>query len=567
MKLFLLCISILIALPSLATVNMRNGSYAEKWIDVISPGTGYDLRIQRYYSSRSLFIGLFGFGWCSSLETKIEHTSDGTITLSECGGGIEVSYYPKNFDPKSANQTVDKIISYYKKNNRKLSSAYLKKLRTQLVSDTKQRFEIANKLHLVSSKSLKMKKDTYVSKSRGLEEIRFNGRLYVRVNFDGTVEKYNLRGQLSQMVDKVGNWIKLNYKNDRIAFIVDNKGRRLNFAYARSGKLNRIYDGRSLEVKYSFEGENLTQVTNAWGNTYTYKYDRQHNMTQVIFPKKNGKPQSLKISYDIANDWVRSYTDRLGCSQKFEFIMDQKNPKNHYWSNVSTTCDNKNFSVGHFEYWYKNYQHSKLKFLHRAMNRQNDNVKDTYFHSYLGKPISIHENLNYTGYAYKPSGLTHKKELKAYSDKRELLDWNRILYRYNKQIRKMSETVTELLNNKGKVMMTTKTAFEYDKKRLLKRAKQSSGIYIDVNYNTSGKISSLTDHKKTKISFSYDNVNEKPVKIKHSSLGEVTIDYDTSGEVDKVSSRKGRNIASSVIQELIQFVQLLGPGAEEEIKL
>ena len=555
---------------SSAIVNMRNGSYAEKWIDIISPGSGYDLRIERYYSSRSLFIGLFGFGWCSDLETKIEHLSDGTITLSECGGGLEVTYYPTHFDKKSPTQTVDQIISYYKSHNKNLTSAYLKKLRTQLVSDTKQRFEIANKLHLINSKSLRSKKGTFVAKSKGLEEIRFNGKQYSRHTNKGFTEKFNLKGQLSQMVDKMGNWIKINYNQNNISFIVDNRGRRLNFSYNKNGTLSKIFDGRKLNVTYMFNNNNLSSVTNAWGNTYQYQYDEHHNMTKIVFPKQAGKNQFITLSYDIQNDWIKSYTDRDNCSQKFEFIMSQENPKNHYWSNVETKCQ-KLESKGHFEYWYKNYQHSKLKYLSRSLDQQNETIKDVYFHSYLGKPISLFEEkyTHYTGYAYKPNGLVHQKEDKKYKDntRKEIVDWNRLLFSYNKKIRKMSDTTKTLLNKDEKPLMVTKTSFHYDKRRLLSKAIQPSGLFVNVSYNSSGKIASLTDHKKTKITFGYDKINEKPVKIKHSSIGEVFITYSPQGDVLKVSSQKGRNIASSVIQSFMDFLSILGPAAENEIKL
>lgn len=571
---FLLVIAVcFFTFHSSALVNMRNGSYAEKWIDVISPGDGYDLRIERFYSSRSLFIGLFGFGWCSSIETKLEHLTDGTITLSECGGGIEVSYYPTQFDKKSPTQTVDQIVQYFQKTNKSLSPTYLKNLRTQLMSDTKQRYELASKLNLINTRALKNQRGTFVSQSKGLEEIQFDGKLYTRYSNNGTVERFASNGLLVQIIDKSGNWIKINHNNNKIAFIVDNKGRRLNFAYQKNGSLQRIFDGQKLNISYNFNNDNLISVTNAWGNTYSYEYDDQHNMTKIHFPKKDGKPQIISISYDNQNDWIKTFTDRDQCRQEFEFTMSRENPKNHYWSEVSTTCDGKIFTYGEFKYWYNNFQHSKVKYLHRSLDsRRNSeqklaNFTDVYFHPNLGKPISVVENTTYTGYAYNPNGLPNQKEYKNYNEKREVLDWYKLVYKFDLKIRKMIETVKSTLNKNGKVLMVTQTNFEYDKKRVLTKAKQPSGLYISVNYNNSGQINQLTDHKGTRILLAYDNISDKPTRIKHSSLGEVKISYDNLGDVADVSSPKGRNVASSVVQSFLEFIEFLGPAAEEELKL
>ena len=87
------------ATKSYAIVDMNSAAYSNVWTDIAVPGTGYDLKVVRAYKSRTLFNGIFGFGWCSTFETKLEPTSEGNIKITpdsnlKISGGL--SYNPQN---------------------------------------------------------------------------------------------------------------------------------------------------------------------------------------------------------------------------------------------------------------------------------------------------------------------------------------------------------------------------------------------------------------------------------------------------------------------------------------
>ena len=84
MKLKLLASVALIFLStkSMALVDMNNAGYTNSWVDLEVPGNGYDMRILRAYKSRTIYNGMFGFGWCSEYETKLETTSEGSVKIS-----------------------------------------------------------------------------------------------------------------------------------------------------------------------------------------------------------------------------------------------------------------------------------------------------------------------------------------------------------------------------------------------------------------------------------------------------------------------------------------------------
>src|SRR5271163_2736081 len=115
MRVLLLGLIVLFSFSSHAIVDMKSANYSESWTDLIVPGVGYDLRINRTYNSRSLFNGVFGFGWCSDYETKIEVTPESYLRLTECGGGMEIIFTSKNFKPAKIDATVKLIMEEVKR--------------------------------------------------------------------------------------------------------------------------------------------------------------------------------------------------------------------------------------------------------------------------------------------------------------------------------------------------------------------------------------------------------------------------------------------------------------------
>ncbi|HEX4924988.1 MAG TPA: DUF6531 domain-containing protein [Bdellovibrionales bacterium] len=63
-------------LTAAAGVNMKSGSFSQTWRDLGG--------LTRSYDSHSMHDGLFGFGWCSELETKLRFR-DGRPELERCG--------------------------------------------------------------------------------------------------------------------------------------------------------------------------------------------------------------------------------------------------------------------------------------------------------------------------------------------------------------------------------------------------------------------------------------------------------------------------------------------------
>ena len=557
MKVFLFCFLFFISLDSQAVVNMRNGSYTESWVDFVDPQDGYEIKIQRSYSSRSLFEGLFGYGWCSDIETKLDILSNGTLDLTECGGGIKATYYPLDFDLKNSEKTSDAIIRKLKTGG-KIKEKNINKFRNELISNTKMRFEYAVRLGLTNADKIKNRKTVFQSRSKGMENIVFNGRFYQRKKFNGTLENFNRKGKLAKITNSMGDFIKLEYKGGKLSYLTDNKGRRLNFSYNRSNRLQRIYNGRGYQAIYEFQGDNLVAVKNIWGKLYRYSYDNQHNLTQVTFPDKT----NIKMSYNIANDWIKTYTNRRGCQEKYTFLFSEKDPKNHYSGKYIRHCKNEKKYLGHHEFWYKNYSFSKDKYLDRVEESLNTDIKKISFHPYLGRPLSVKENEVYhQTYSYYFNGLLNKQEYREYDVKNRILSWLKFIFKYDLKKTRMSQAEKFVVKG-SQTQKKSRILFNYNSKGLLTKAHSPNGNFVTVTYGSRGKIASLKNHNKVELNLDYEAGKNKPRKIIQKGVGQVFITYDNHGEVESVTSSGQRNVASSVIDSFLEMLDFLGPMGE-----
>ncbi|MCB0414005.1 MAG: cell wall-associated protein wapA, partial [Bdellovibrionales bacterium] len=136
MRSVILAMALFLSIPLYAVVDMKNANYSETWTDINIPGSGYQLKVERVYNSRSLFNGIFGFGWCSDYETSLSSEADGGLRLTVCGGGLEVKYTAKNFDPSKTKSHYDNLIKLAAQKNSSLSKAELDRLRKDIEGNT-----------------------------------------------------------------------------------------------------------------------------------------------------------------------------------------------------------------------------------------------------------------------------------------------------------------------------------------------------------------------------------------------------------------------------------------------
>ncbi len=549
---FIFSLTFLFVVSANAVVDMKNANFSDYWVDLMLPDNNYLMRVSRTYSSRSLFSGIFGFGWCSQIETKLEVSLEGNLTLSECGSGA-TQFYPANSNTTAISAAVDKIILALKKNEPGKDAAFFEGLRSQLRTNYKLRTRYAGE---TGYKFIPQKNLVYLLDGKEQDKIIFDGVNFVRQTSDGMIQKFETSGRLATLSDKQKNFLKFSYTQGLLTVITDNLGNKFAFAYTPERKVKQITTNNMI-VTYKFNGENLVQVTNAWQNTYNYVYDSNHNLTKVEYP--DGTYRAL--SYVESKDWVRDFKDRDGCIETYEFTMSQENPKDHYWSTAVKNCKGKTLYKHRYEFWYQ-MRPDKEKYLSRVVSEKNNQVLDISYHQDLGKPITVRKNADLTAYQYLPNGYLKQKTVSLFIPQTDETHKYSLLFDYDRDWR-IEATTTEYFNKSGKSLRKKKTTFRYDSENRLTLAKSSEGQFVELKYNSMGLISAISDQTKKEVFIEYDSKTQKPLSIARPDVGSLQLTYAATGELKKINNKGGSSTTTQIYSAFNNFIDMVGPVSTE----
>jgi YD repeat-containing protein len=545
----LLCI-LFISQAASAFVDLKNSNFADSWIDYRSQGTGYQLRVQRTYNSRSTYDGLFGFGWCSDFETRVEITPSNSLKVIECGGGMEITYVSgKPLKGKELSDHIEKIISMSKQVNPRLQKDYIKRLRKDLEDNQYLREELAKKLGI---KGKVENKSVYFARGRGGERIEFVEDFYKRTLSDGTYQKFDSKGRLLSFYDRNSNYLNLTYSKDKLIQVVDNNGRRLGFSYAENDKVSQITAPGGKKIRYTYRGHDLIQVNNAWKMAYNYSYDKLHNLIEITYPDKSFK----KITYNPDKDLVLSLQDRNKCIENYEYQGSKDDPRNHYWSSITKTCNGKVTNRSKYEFWHRKKRDGTGKFLYRVYSNVNGKEVDVKYHDIFGKPTSVKEGRKQTWYSYNALGLIKIKKTPL----------DRISFDYDTDCKKVSKILREEFRDMKKPDRVTSSEAAryvyYKPKCNLKYALNSNGTKVKVGYDTYGRINKLIDQTQKYVSLTYDEKFGKPSIIKRPGLGAIKIIYDEQGQMTDFKSSQSDEVATQIATVFNHLLEIVAPVAE-----
>ncbi|MCS6838698.1 MAG: DUF6531 domain-containing protein [Bdellovibrionaceae bacterium] len=484
------------SIRTFAIVDMKNANYSNTWIDMDVGGSGYDLKVLRTYNSRSLYEGIFGFGWCSNFETQAVIGQSDLIKIIECGAGQETPFQLENGK------------------HRKEGASY------------RSRFN-HNDILTVTKENL------------------------VRQLPDGSSMKFDLAGKLLNIYDKNGNYLKFEYQENKLKFVVDNLGRRLSFSYYPStGKVRSIVGPNNQKVEYEYKNlVDLSKVKNAWGNTYLFEYNNFHNLIKVTYPDKS----TIKLDYDDQNDWVTAFHDREGCTEYYKYDFPQKDRELHYWANVVKKCKNQVVSEAKHEFWFRRRQGSGELFLSRVMSTVNNQTIDIEYHEVFNRPVVIKRNGDVQKFEYNKLGQIIKKTSMGIE----------LVYEYHKDHNKVAKVETRYLDSSGKVRMSKVTHFYYDKKLNLVRAEESDGRVVFLDHDEKGRIISVRDHTKKEVRIEYDERFSKPKILERPKVGRVVVHYKPNGEIDHFGKDQDVTVISQIVSTFNNLMDIIAPATAE----
>lgn len=252
-----------------AIVDPKNANYADTWIDISEQEFVF---MRRTYNSRSLHDGIFGFGWCSDMETSLAF--DRFPMVNYCGGGLEIELQTRV-------KTSDGVL--------------------------------------------------YIS-ADGRSQMLFDGQKY---RFSGPPGWYEFSsdGRLVAAGQSDEASVQLEYSSKLVRKIRFSAGPIMDVYWNTDGKVAKIADNQGKHALYRYDNlGRLVEVTNEWGNTYSYRYDDGHNLTQVSFPDDTTK----QLFYDVDRDWVTAFHDRDGCIESYYYEITPNDIRHYWTIAIKT---------------------------------------------------------------------------------------------------------------------------------------------------------------------------------------------------------------------------------------
>ncbi len=247
-----------LAAPALADVTICDRVLRVSEKDIAYNG-GLEPTVERAYRSDSGHTGVFGPGWGSRYDTRLQPQADGTVKISEYGCGPEVVF--------RTSADGSKLIGYH----------------------------------------------------CGHQELTRDGDTWRRSYENGKADTFDGRGYLVRSADGNNNWIDIRRRADGgIVSVLDNFGRRLEFLYDDKGRLSRVVGDDGRQFSYEFDaGGRLARAIGDDGKAEAYGYDAGGHLTTITHA--DGSTET--VAYDpAAPTVVTRYVDRSGTSHGYEVV-------------------------------------------------------------------------------------------------------------------------------------------------------------------------------------------------------------------------------------------------------
>lgn len=537
-----------------ADVSLRNGNFFVTLRDISYPG-GLEPKIERVYNSKSEYNGMFGYSWGSAYEVQISPEADGSLIITEFGGGSSIRFTPKGGGEKDLENGIDSIIEGAKRAGIVSGAKSSEEFRLKVANDAAFR---ARQFSFLVGKGFLQKKAVAVGTQFTSTQFQYQYVTrakggYVRVLESGAVQTFNEAGKIAQIMDRNKNFINFSYdRNNRLIQLVDNQNRKMNFTYNQFGLVEKIAgeSGKAATYRYSKEGALIfSKDDNGVENTFKYTTDQFRNLSEIGYPnQRDEKGQSKKMSITYygmeKNGSVKSVTNPDGTSNEYEYLSDL-NSKTYYAVRVVQKESNgTKMSDSKYEY------HNKAKpsgeqFTLRMVTTVDGVASETVYDERLGFPTKITSGGRTTQMDYDQKGRMVKK----------VTPYETTELAYDAQSGKVSRVVKKL--NSGSVRWSE---FQYDPAtKNLVFAKNSDKKTVKLVYDSMGRVRALMDESNHALSFKYNELS-KPVEISDPKMGTVKFTYKNSGEVDRFDSNGGANVAAEMMRVLQTLIDITAPA-------
>ncbi|MCP3993729.1 MAG: RHS repeat protein, partial [bacterium] len=198
-------------------VNVTNGNFWLKEVDVLLSARAVPVQWIRTYNSRSEYSGPMGYGWTFSYGEHLSEQQDGSVLFREDDGSEHL-------------------------------------------------FELAADGSFIAPPG----------KQAELTRDAFGFTLEFKL---GPTFRFAPEGRLLSVSDSLGNIVTLGYSaSEQLETVTDASGRQVLTIESSDGKITRVEDFTGRQLTYTYEGDDLVSVRDLSGEVWSYAYDAEHNL-------------------------------------------------------------------------------------------------------------------------------------------------------------------------------------------------------------------------------------------------------------------------------------------------
>lgn len=426
------------------SVNMSNYNFLVEDTDFSYSGRGPSVGVTRMYNADDPREGVFGRSWTFNYEVFLTVSPNGNVDVKREGGKVDnfMSRGDGTFDPP-------------------------RWIHDQLIKNADGTY----KLILKASK---------------------------------LTEFFNAQGKLSQITDRNGNSVTLQYDlSNRLISVTDAVGRITQFTYNAAGKVSLVTDPIGRKASFSYDANNnLVSTTDMAGNVSTFTYNGTSYMTSLTTP--NGTTQVHMGTTPHFTEFpglLKDIVDPLGNTTRYDtgdfiaWVFDARGNQTFYFNDslaqttqIEDPLGNKSFST---------------------------------FSSATGDLISITD----------PNGISTNMTYDSRGNVTSITNasGNRTSFIYD-----ANDNLTQVTDPANQIY-----TYQYDAKGNLTRATDPRSGVSTYTHDSFGQLTASTDSRGNSTLYSYDT-SGNPKTITNPVAGVVAYSSDGVGRLISITDPKGQ---------------------------
>jgi len=293
MRILILLLIILTSPYAVSFVDPENGNNFIEFVDMEPSGKDEGAPyIRRYYNSLTAHRGIFGRGWASDLETKLEFLPDNAVAVIPYGAGRIRIFENQEFQIDPGWKLP-------------LQIELREKTIFRLKNDKNFRYQWLKENGLVTAKSSAQTQDMI----SGTETLTLQKNLWKFKDSAGETWTFDQAGKLIGMIIPGGGEWHLSYKNN-FPDTLRNSDRVYTISYAPGGLVQKI-EFRNLKLIYQYLNGLLQESIDASAKKYIYSYSSLGQLESIKGPNTHFQfgylPNTGRVSKASENAYHSEY--------------------------------------------------------------------------------------------------------------------------------------------------------------------------------------------------------------------------------------------------------------------